>query len=299
MKVPFSHLGSCIARVTAAACIAASVSASAADIRLKDDAGQNLHLRAPARRLVTLSPHLTELAYAAGAGERVVAAVEFSDYPPAARDLPRVGDSARLDIERIAGLRPDLLLAWPHGAAERSLAALRGLGIPVFLSNPQRLADIAVTLEAIGRLAGSEPQAVAAANAFRQRLAGMPAPVHRTRPLRTLVQIWDRPLMTVNDSHLVSDALRSCGGTNLFGHLRAVAPAITLEAVLAADPEVIVALPPTDDPAWLAAWQRWPNISAVRRGAMLTIPSDLLTRPTPRVLDGMQRLCAVLSAAHP
>ncbi|MFN0163134.1 MAG: cobalamin-binding protein [Burkholderiales bacterium] len=298
MKAPFSHLGGRFTLFALAACIAVSGTALGAGVTIKDDSGQSVHLRAPAQRMVTLSPHLTELVFAAGAGERVIAAVEFSDYPAAARALPRVGDSARLDVERIARMRPDLLLAWPHGAAERSLSALRGLGIPVFLSNPRSLKDIAATLEAIGRLAGSEQQANAVAHAFRQRLASLPTPAPGARPLRTLVQIWDKPLMTVNEGHLVSDALRACGGTNVFGHLRTVAPVVTLEAILAADPEFIVALPPADEGAWIAAWRRWPHVTAVRRGAMLTIPSDLLTRPTPRVLDGMERLCAAISAAR-
>jgi iron complex transport system substrate-binding protein len=299
----FSH---CVARAVAFAATAAALFATAlpavppavAQARREDDAPRRPDPAAPARRIVALSPHLTELAFAAGAGARLVGAVEYSDYPTAARALPRVGDSARLDLERIAALKPDLLLAWPHGAAERSLAALERLGIPVHLSDPRRLDDIPATLEAIGALAGTVAAARAAADDFRARLAALPRPPGDARPVRTLLLVWDAPPMTLNARHLASDALRACGGANVFGALGSLAPTVTIEAVLAADPELIVALPPGADAAWLDAWRRWPRMAAVRDGALVAIESELLTRPTPRVLDGMRRLCAAVAAVR-
>ena len=270
-----------------------------AQIELTDDAGQRIVLAEPARRIVSLAPHITEILFAAGAGERVVGVVAYSDYPEAARALPQVGGYTQIDLEAIVGLRPDLVIGWRSGNRDAHLARLQAMGIPVFLNEPRNLDDVARSLEQIGRLAGSEDAARAAATAFRARHAALAARHASQPPVRTFYQIWDRPLMTINDEHLIADVIRLCGGSNVFGSLTQLAPTIGVEAVLAANPEAIVASGMGDArPEWLDQWARWPQLEATRRDNLFFIPPELIQRHTPRILDGAERLCAQLETAR-
>lgn len=266
---------------------------------MRDDTGQTLRLARPAQRIVSLSPHLTELLFAAGAGGQVVGALEYSDFPPPARALPRVGSNVAIDLERILELKPDLAVAWPSAGHRRELERLAALGVPVFRSEPLELEDIARTLEALGALTGRVAESRAAAQSFRSRAAEL-ARRHANRPsVRVFYQVWGAPLITVNGAHLISKVLRLCGGENVFARLPVLAPQVDREAVLAADPEAIVAS--TSGPAtagWRATWQALPSISAVRAGNLYEIPADHMERHTPRVLDGAERVCADLEAAR-
>ncbi len=278
------------------ASLAFAFAAPAAAVEVTDDSGRTIRLSNPARRIVSLAPHITELLFAAGAGKSVIAAVDYSDFPDAAKALPRVGDNERLDLERIAALKPDLLIVWLHGAAQRQLAQLRKLGIPVFHSEPKSLADVARALENFGMLAGTGAAADAAALEYMRRLQRL-ALSSRDLPLVTVfIQIWDVPPMTVNDRHLISDAVRLCGGRNVFGTLPALAPAVSAEAVIAANPEAIVATGMANgSPQWLNAWKIWPRLTAVSRDNLFAIAPELITRHTPRILDGVEQLCAQLA----
>lgn len=244
------------------------------------------------QRIVSLAPHITELLFAAGAGDKVVAVVDYSDYPPDARKLPSVGDAARLDLERIIALGPDLVIAWNTGTSQEDVARLRHLGINVHVSNLHTMEDIAGELRELGRLAGTETTAETAAEAFEQRLAGLRSIYRDRETVSVFVQVWERPLMTVGGRHIISDALRICGGRNPFANLRSVAPTVSVEAVLKADPQVIVGDIPVAELS--EQWSRWPDLTAVRRGHIYTVPAELIARPTPRMLDGVERLCAVL-----
>jgi iron complex transport system substrate-binding protein len=277
--------------------LGAPCTAAALDVR--DDAGSELRLARPARRIVSLAPHVTELLYAAGAGSRLVATVEYSDYPPQAATLPSVGSAARLDLERIAALAPDLVIGWASGNPAGQLERLRRLGLPLFLSEPRRLEDIARNLEMFGRLAGSEAAADAAAAAFRSRLATLTRNYAQRPAVRVFYEIWDQPLVTINGRQIISDVLRLCGGENVFAALPVLAPAVAIEAVLAADPEAIIASGASAErPAWLDAWMRWPALTAAARGNLFAVDADLMQRQTPRLLDGAGQVCADLEAAR-
>ena len=273
--------------------------AAADEIRLTDDSGRAVTLQAPARRVISLAPHLTELMFAAGAGARVVGTVEYSNYPEAAKTVPRIGDSALLDLERIVSLKPDLILVWQHGNAQRQLDKLLSLGIPVFYNQPNRLPDIARSIEQLGRLAGTEASASAVARGFvareaelRKRYAGRP-------PARVFYQIWEKPLMTINDEHLISDVIRLCGGQNVMGSLKPLVPVISTESVLDVDPEVIAgATTGTNTRSKLDNWKAWPRILAVKRDNLYVIHTDLISRHTPRILDGAQQMCENFDAAR-
>ena len=288
----------CCTGVLAALALCAPA-ASAVEIVLTDDRGETIRLPRPATRIVSLAPGLTEMLYAAGAGERLVGAVEFSDYPAAARALPRVGNSAAVDAERIAALRPDLVLAWPHGAGARQVDQLRRLGLPVFVSDPRNLDDIAQALETLGRLAGSEAAARAAARDYRQKLVRLRADHTNAPVLRVFVQIWASPLMTVNDRHLIADVLRTCGARNVFGEATQLAPTVTPEAVIAANPEVILVVAKSADAQKaFETWRKWPRLDAVRRDRLIAVDPDKLSRLTPRAIEGTATLCASLEKAR-
>ena len=273
--------------------------AANAEIRLVDDYGQPVVLRQPAQRIISLAPHVTELLYAAGAGERIVGAVEYSDYPEAAKNIPRVGNNLQLDLERIVVLKPDLIVVWLHGNAQPQLDKLLKLGIPVFYNEPHRLGDIWRSIEQFGRLAGTEAVAEQAAHACAAREAGLRARYADRATVRVFYQIWQKPLMTINGKHLISDVLRLCGGQNVFADLKPLVPVISTEAVLEADPEVIgTAIIDAKAQNGLEDWKKWPRLTATARNNFFLILTDLISRHTPRILEGAQQMCEHLEAAR-
>lgn len=284
-----------------ATCLALLLAAGAAQaqLRVTDDYGREVALAAPARRVVSLAPHLTELMYAAGAGARLVGAVEHSDHPPQAARLPRVGSEAALDLEAVAALKPDLVVAWPNAGSSRAVERIATLGIPVFRSEPRELEDIARTMETLGRLAGTQAAAHLAARAFRDRAARIERNYGQRPRVRVFYQVWDRPLITVNGDHVISKAMRMCGGENVLAALPALAPEIDREMVLRADPEAIVASGPDGTrPPWLDAWRAFPSLAAVRHDNLYSIRPELLQRHTPRLLEGAEELCRILEAVR-
>lgn len=270
-----------------------------ADIIVRDDNNHELHLPRPAQRIVSLAPHITEVLFAAGAGEHVVGTVSYSDYPEAARSLAQVGSYNNIDIEAIVALRPDLVIAWRSGNRSAHLDQLAALGIPVYVEEARRFEGVALSLEAFGRLAGTESIANQAAADFRARHDALAQRYADRSPVRMFYQIWSQPLMTLNGEHLVSDAIRLCGGINVFDKLTMLAPSISVEAVLAANPEVIIASGENASrPEWLDVWQQWPELAATASGNLYFIAPELILRHTPRFLDGTAQLCEQLEAAR-
>ncbi len=290
---------SMILRCVSALAMVLAGAAAASEVRVADDAGRMLVLAQPARRVISLAPDLTELMFAAGAGSRVVGTVEYSNYPEAAKAIPRVGDSASLDLERIVALKPDVILVWQSGDAQRQLDKLLSLGIPVFYSQSHHLSDVARSLEKLGRLAGTEAIASTVAGAFLAREAELRERYAARPPVRVFYQIWEKPLMTVNNDHLISDVIRLCGGQNVMGELKQLVPVISTEAVLESDPEVIAgASAESDMRGDLDHWKAWPRLLAVKRDNLFVIPTDLISRQTPRILDAAQQLCEDLDKAR-
>ncbi|HKC45107.1 MAG TPA: cobalamin-binding protein [Burkholderiales bacterium] len=283
----------------AAAGVALVACAAHAEIAVIDDLGERVALAAPARRIVSLAPHVTELLFAAGAGGKVVGAVDYSDYPAKARAIRRVGGYSSLDFEAILALKPDLVVGWESGNGRDSLQRLKQLGLPVFASQPGALPLLATTIERLGALAGTPEAADRAAAEFRARLSALRARYAGRDEVSVFYAIWNPPPITVNDQHLISDVIRLCGGRNVFGSLRALAPTVSEEDVMRADPEVIVASGAGEDrPEWLDDWKRWPRLTAVARGNFYAVPADLIQRASPRILDGAERLCAALEDAR-
>ncbi len=277
----------------------ALIGAAHAELVFRDDSDQEVRLKAPARRIVTLAPHATELLYAAGAGDRLVGTVQYSDFPPAASKVPRVGSYDHFDLEAISALKPDLIIAWETGNPAAQVAKLKALGLTVYSTQPNRMEDIAGQLEQLGRMAGTDATANGAAALFRRRLDALRHANAGKARVRVFYQIWTTPLMTVGGPQIITSAIELCGGENVFGNLKQMSPTVSIEAVLEANPEAIVATGMGDArPDWLNDWNKWPRMTAVRRGNLFHIHPDLMQRHTPRILDGAEQLCADLDIAR-
>lgn len=272
-----------------------AVDAARAAVSAVDDAGATITLTQPARRIVSLAPHVTELLYAAGAGAYVVGAVEYSDYPDTAKRIPRVGSYAAFDLEAIVALRPDLVVGWKSGNPAHQVEALSALGLTLYITEPRRIDDVPNNIERLGVLAGTRRAAAAAAAEFRAHYVRLRQRYSEHPSVSVFYQIWDRPLMTVNGAHLISDVMRLCGGRNIFATLTPLAAAVDIEAVLAADPEaIVVSGMAAAQPEHVSAWDRWPQLRAVQRNNLFFIHPDLLQRHTPRLLQGAEQMCADL-----
>jgi len=252
---------------------------------------------APAQRIVSLAPHLTELAFTAGAGDRIVATVEYSDHPDAARSIPRIGDAFRVDLERLLALRPEAVLVWDSGTPAPTIERIRALQLPVLTFQTQRLAEVATVLREIGRLAGEGEVAERAAAEYEHHIQQLRDTYRNRAPLRVFIEVDDRPLYTVNGQQIISEIVELCGGSNVFADLNALAPAISIEAVIAANPQAIIS---TDDtvPDAAAEWARWRHIEAVRTGNVYTLRSDDIARATTRLTVAAEAVCRTLDTAR-
>nr|WP_255453955.1 cobalamin-binding protein [Thioalkalivibrio sp. XN279] len=243
-----------------------------------------------------MAPHLAELVHAAGAGDRLVGVSEWSDYPPGVEMLPRVGNAFQVDQERLAALAPDLVLGWRGGNPERVLAQLEQRGYRVVALETATLEDVALQLEAIGRLAGTGEAAAQAARRYREALAALRAQQSGKAELRVFYQVSWQPLYTIGGRQLISRVIALCGGRNVFAEVETLAPAVGLEAVVARDPQVI--LGGGSKAGQFDGWQRWSSVSAVAGGHMYAVDGNLVTRPAPRILAGARQVCAALDRAR-
>lgn len=277
-----------------AALLALSVASLVADahISVVDDDGQEVVLNAAAARIVSLAPHVTETLFEAGAGHLIVGTVAYSDFPEAAKKIPRIGDHAQLDMERIASLKPDLIVVWLHGNSEKHLTKVRKLGIPLYYDRPGKLADIPSSLVRLGRLAGTGTRAQMAAAAYVARLADLENRYSHKSEVRLFFQVWDKPLLTINGKQIISDVIRLCGGRNVFAEENLLVPTVDIEAVISANPEAVVRTGKSAEPD--SSFDLWRKISNFRPTAtrnLITLRTDALGRPSPRILDGAQMLC--------
>jgi iron complex transport system substrate-binding protein len=282
-----------IRRILPWLCLLLALPAQAAALRVADDAGQTLEFAQPPQRIISLTPHLTELLFAVGAGAQLVGVDSASDYPKAAQALPRVGDYSRINFERILALKPDLVIVWIGGNRAADIHGLKKLGLPVLHTQATRLDDVARLLRLIGRASGHAGEGDAAARDFSTRLAALQVRAARQLPLKVFYQVWDRPLMTVGGSHWISDALALCGARNVFADLRAASPVVSREAVLRRAPELIVS--GSDAPDVRRQWQHFASLPAVKNNAFVRVDADRLHRPTPRLLEGVAELCAAVA----
>jgi iron complex transport system substrate-binding protein len=271
-----------------------SIQSLAATSLLQAD-GSRLELKESARRLVTLSPHLAELVFAAGAGEYLVATVEYSEYPEAAGNLARIGDAFRIDVERILALSPDLVIAWDSGNPRQAITQITSLGIPVWSVEIRDLSEIAEVIRAIGDVSGQTQSANKSAMDFQKRLDELSRQFAARQSLEYFYQIDDKPLYTLNGDHLISKGLSLCGGHNIFHDLPGLAFQVSHESVIVADPAAIFAPTLDDEPNPLDVWLDWPGMQAVNGNALFALPADKISQATPRLLDALEIACSLLN----
>lgn len=265
-----------------------------------DDSGRAVTVGAPPLRIVSLSPGGTEMLFAAGAGPQVVATVEYSDVPPAARRVARIGDAVAIDLERLVRIHPDVVVAWPAGGNPAQREKIARLGIPVYEQQSERLAGLAPSIRRLGALAGTQLQAEVAARGIEARLAALERTYGGAADAGAhpgvLLEVWNRPIYTVGGRHLMTDALELCGARNVFADLPEAGPVVDIEAVIARDPDIIIAAgPPGESAGWLADWKRFATLRAVRSGRLLAFEDQSLSRLGPSVLDATEALCRAIA----
>lgn len=264
-----------------------------ADVSIIDDSKRVVRLEKPAKRIISLAPHITELVFAAGASNALVGVSEYSDYPEDAKKITSIGSIFALDLERILALKPDLVIIWGSGNAKLLANKLRDNKLTVFENEPHNFEDIANAIEKIAILAGTEKVGLANAQLFRQRLQNLTATYQlseKQRPVAVFHQMVKSPLMTVNREHFISKMIQLCGGKNVFADLKDISATITVEALMNANPEFIFSSG-KDNSKLLNDWASFPNLIAVKKQNLYSIPGDWLHRAGPRVLDATEMLC--------
>ncbi|MGH8202105.1 MAG: cobalamin-binding protein [Steroidobacteraceae bacterium] len=271
---------------------------AASTATVTDDFGHNVTIHYPPQRIVSLAPGATAMLLAAGASRQLVATIEYSGQPASERKLPQVGTADAIDLERLIALKPDVVIVWPDGNNPAQIATIERLGIPVYGQEATALGGIAGSLRRLGRLAGTSVVADRAARALEAKLATLQREyAHVSHPPTVLLEVWDRPLYTVGGKELMSDALRVCGARNAFSDLPQRAPAIGIEAVLARNPDIIIATAPTAEAdAWLAQWRRFPSLEAVRAGRLLAFDDQRLSGLGPGAIDATAEMCRKIAA---
>lgn len=268
-------------------------------IVISDDTGQRVSLPHAPRRIISLAPSATEMLFAAGLGDRVVATVEYSDEPPAAKQVPRIGDVTAVDIERLVAMHPDLAVVWPGGGNPAQTDKIAHLGIPIYRQQVNRLAELPASLRRLGALASDKSVADRAARNLEELLARLARQYGGGKHPTVLLEVWNRPLYTVGGTHLMSDALALCGGRNVFADLKELGPVISTEAVIARNPDIIVAAaPPGEGASWLEEWKRFGSLNAVRNGRLISFEDQRFVRLGPSVVSATEGLCKALAASE-
>ena len=270
-----------------------------AEVVVNDDLGNPVRLDQPASKIVSLAPHLTEIVFAAGAGEKLVGVVSYSDYPPAALDIPVIGSYNNINYEALVALQPDLVLVWNSGNGPELAERLKDLGLTVFVSEPKRLPDIARSVNKVGALSGTLPEAEQAAAEYLSRYESLLSDNSSKVPVNVFIELWHEPMMTVNGTHIISDSIELCGGVNIFADALPLVPRINVESVVRANPDVIIATGMADErPEWLDNWLIWEDLSAVKSNSLHSINPDLIGRHSPRILQGVTQLCDYFDRAR-
>lgn len=272
---------------------------SHAQITVTDYLGRTITLKKPAQRIVALAPHIVENIYSAGAGHLLVGAVDYCDFPLEAKKIPRVGAISAYSLEAIVALKPDLVVVWNSGHGGKALPKLLDLGLAVYASDPKTLEDIARSIRDYGMLTGNSAHAEKTAAEFIARHNALKKQYSHQKTLSVFYQVWNQPLQTLNDQHIISDLIRLCGGTNVFGDAPTIAPLIGIEAVLTRNPDVIIASGMGEArPEWLDDWRKYPSLKAVKKEDLYFVPPDIIQRHTVRMLEGAQKVCEALQQAR-
>ncbi len=261
-------------------------------VEVKDYLGRTVTFSRPVQRVVALAPHIVENFYSAGAGHTLVAAVEYSDFPEPAKQLPRVGAVSSFSLETIASLNPDLVVVWMSTRGGDILQQLEAIGIKTYASDPHSLEDVARSILDYGVLAGTQAIAQHTVDEYRAQLQDLRQRYQQKSLISAFYEVWLEPLQTLNGEHIVSDVMRLCGVRNVFAGERLLAPNVSMEALLARQPQMILSGSANANPeAWRKRWQQWPTIPAVALGHLVAIPGDWIHRHSTRILKGARIIC--------
>lgn len=280
----FAMLGACVASLAPAA------------VSVADDTKQSVTLAKPAQRIITLAPSLTELAFAAGAGDKIVAVSAYSDYPLSAKKLPQVADASGVSFESLLALKPDLVLAWKSGNRASDLQRIRDFGIPVFAVEVERMSDVPRALRNIGLLARTSPISERAASEFEQRIEALRAANESKSKVSVFFEISREPLMSVNRDHAISEIIRLCGGENAFADMAPLVFVTPLEALFSKQPDVIIYT--SSDANEKIPSPRYRGLKAANAKRIYRIPADPILRTGPRMAEGAANVCACLDQAR-
>ena len=276
-------------------CLAGTCDASG--ISIVDDEGHELRLKYPAERVITMSPNLTEVVFYLGAGHKIVGADEYSSYLLGVKEIPRVNNHSAANFELIVSLKPDLIIAWGSGNGKRTVGRLRDLGLPVFVVETKKILQIPSLYLRLGTLLGETVAATKMAETFSKEIVALDN--QNKLGVTVFYEIWNDPLMTLSDQHLVSDVITFCGGINIFENLKGVASVVSIEAVIAADPEVIITSgKPESFASWSSQWTHWSDMRAVRDQNLFMLAPELLQRQSPRFIKGIKSVCSLIQAAR-
>ena len=264
-----------------------------------DSTGKQVQLNKPAQRIIALAPHAVENVFTAGAGDKLVGVVDFSDYPERAKSLPIVGGYQKLNIEKVIELKPDLIITWESGSSHVNNDRLKQFGFTVYENNPVELEDVAKTIKDIGVLAGTSQIANNAADDYLKKLAELKQKNRDKKPVTLFYQVWNKPLQTISGKHIISDAMSICGGVNIYHDEIAVAPVINIESIIERNPMAIIASGMSDArPEWLNDWLQWSDLQAVQKDNLYFVHPDHIQRHTVRLLLGIKSICEQLDSAR-
>ena len=287
-------------------CPTDSLATDSLEIQVIDDAKRSVVLDQPAQKIISLSPHITELIYSAGAGDKLIGVDDYSNYPEAAKSITRIGDANHLDIEKILSLQPDLIVAWGSGQSHDQFSEQRShLNLTVYISSPEDMEAIPHTVENLGKLAGTYDYAKHQSQNFRDELMDIISEYSEQPSVTVFYEIWNQPLFTINGQHVMSKVIEICGGRNVFADLSILSPEVNIEAVISTNPDVIIASGVVSGsgngdqrPPWLDDWLQWPTINAARNNHLYHITPDLIHLQTFRILQGTRILCEQLQATR-
>lgn len=261
-----------------------------------DDLGHLIQLDKPASRIIALAPDITEILFAIGANKNIVGTVDSSDFPAAAKSITRVGSYSGLDMERIIALKPDLIITWGQ-TFSRQLTLLQTLHIPIYVTHPAQLEDVAKTMQRIGVLTDRTSASELAARHYLAQLAALQAQNQSLTPIKVFYQIGANALFTINKDSWINQAITLCGGKNIFANAKLIGAEVNMEAVIDHQPQIILS-DVRQAQHWQMMWQHFAMIPAVKNRMLFTINPDWIDRAGPRLLLGVAAMCHDINQAR-
>jgi iron complex transport system substrate-binding protein len=253
------------------------------------------------QRIITLAPHLSELVDEAGGAERLVSVSAFSNFPESVKQLPITSDARSIDLEKMKSLRPDLIIYWRGGTPESQIQSIKktfNKDVQFIFVQPKKLSDIATDIETIGKVLGTDLIAKKNAGALRLKITELTNNQKNTnaRKVNVFYQVWAQPLMTLNQDHIIGDIIQLCGGEQLFASEKVLVPTVSREAVIKANPEIIfTAVDSTKMNTDWSMWSLFPQLEATKNNAFIDLDGDIISRPSPRIMQGAQKICAEIN----